>query len=65
MMITNCFNEGNPCEKGAKVLKFQLQILTEPCQNPFEDVDGLDVQDATPAIMRVDEGSDSEDINMI
>ena len=43
----------------------QLQILTEPHENPFEDIDDLDVQDATPAIMPVDEGSGSEDIYII
>ena len=39
-------------------------ILPKPHKSPFEDIDDLDVQDTTPAIMRVDEGSDSE-INMI
>ena len=57
--------EGNPCEKGAKALESQLQILTEPHTNLFEDNADLDVQDATPAIVLVDEGSDSEDIDMI
>ena len=47
----HCFKEDNPCEKGAK-------ILTEPLKNPVEGTDDLDVQDATPAIMQVDEGSD-------
>ena len=55
----------NPYEKGAKALESQLQILTEPHNNPFEDIDDLDVQDATPAIMPVDEGSASEDIDII
>ena len=48
------FKEGNPCEKGAKVLESRLEILTEPHKNPFKDIDYLYVQDATPAIMQVD-----------
>ena len=41
------------------------QTLTEPRKNPCKDIDDLDAQDATPAIMQVDEGSESEDIDMI
>ena len=61
----HCFKEGNPCVEGAKARESQLQILTEPHKDPFEDIDDLDVQDATPAIMLVDEGSGSEDIDII
>ena len=61
----HCIKESNQCEKGAKVMKSQLQILPEPHKNSFEGIDDVDVQDTTPAIMRVNEGSDSEDINMI
>ena len=46
-------------------MESQLQILPEPHKNSFVGIDDFDVQDTTPAIMRVNEGSDSEDINMI
>ena len=48
-----------------KALESQLQILTEPHKNSFEDIDNFDVQDATPAIMQFDEGLGSEYIDMI
>ena len=51
--------------KGTGVPESRLQILTEPRKNLCKDIDDLDVQDATPAIMQVDEGSDSEDIYTI
>ena len=52
-------------QKWCKGTRLSAAILTELHKNPFKDIDGLDVQDAALATMQVDEGSDSEDIDMI
>ena len=39
--------------------------LHKPHKNPFEDIDELDIQDATPAIIQIDEDFDSKDIDQI
>ena len=49
----------------AKCCKGTEFSLPKPHKNPFEDIDELDIQDATPAIIKVDEDLDSEDIDTI
>ena len=39
--------------------------LPKPHKNPFKDIDELDIQDATPTILQVDEDLNSEGIDII
>ena len=47
---------------GCKGTEFSLP---KPHKNPFEDVDELYIQDATPAIIQVDKDLDLKDIDVI